>query len=150
MKSNDCSMRWQYGHLSTWATCVCVCFSASNTAFKEVLKQIESSPECGSLPMISFLILPMQRVTRLPLLMDVRNTLKHTVSLLFEIACKGGKNVLLLPSGTEVSSFSLHSCRPSVRRPLSRRMNTMQVAGRWRPSVRCDSVLSLCLLFGTN
>ncbi|KAJ8359316.1 hypothetical protein SKAU_G00158410 [Synaphobranchus kaupii] len=43
---------------------------ASNTAFKEVLKQIEMSAECGGLPMISFLILPMQRVTRLPLLMD--------------------------------------------------------------------------------
>lgn len=43
---------------------------ATNTAFKETLKQIESSSECGSLPMISFLILPMQRVTRLPLLLD--------------------------------------------------------------------------------
>ncbi|XP_020493787.1 rho guanine nucleotide exchange factor 16 [Labrus bergylta] len=42
----------------------------SNTAFKETLKQIEGSAECGSLPMISFLILPMQRVTRLPLLLD--------------------------------------------------------------------------------
>ncbi|XP_048877669.1 rho guanine nucleotide exchange factor 16-like [Brienomyrus brachyistius] len=38
--------------------------------FKEVLKQIEMKPECGGLPMLSFLILPMQRVTRLPLLMD--------------------------------------------------------------------------------
>ncbi|KAI1890474.1 hypothetical protein AGOR_G00154080 [Albula goreensis] len=43
---------------------------ANNTAFKEVLKQIEMSEGCGGLPMISFLILPMQRVTRLPLLMD--------------------------------------------------------------------------------
>ncbi|XP_029434010.1 rho guanine nucleotide exchange factor 16 [Rhinatrema bivittatum] len=43
---------------------------ASNPSFKETLKQIEMSPECGGLPMISFLILPMQRVTRLPLLMD--------------------------------------------------------------------------------
>ncbi|XP_051509761.1 rho guanine nucleotide exchange factor 16-like [Myxocyprinus asiaticus] len=43
---------------------------ASNTVFRETLKQIESSEECGGLPMISFLILPMQRVTRLPLLMD--------------------------------------------------------------------------------
>ncbi|CAL1606847.1 unnamed protein product [Knipowitschia caucasica] len=43
---------------------------SSNTAFKEALKQIESSGECGGLPMISFLILPMQRVTRLPLLLD--------------------------------------------------------------------------------
>ncbi|XP_070812103.1 rho guanine nucleotide exchange factor 16 [Pituophis catenifer annectens] len=42
----------------------------SNVAFKESLKQIEQKPECGSLPLISFLILPMQRVTRLPLLMD--------------------------------------------------------------------------------
>ncbi|KAM9476207.1 rho guanine nucleotide exchange factor 16 isoform 2-T2 [Clarias gariepinus] len=53
---------------------------ASNTVFKEVLKQIESSPECGGLPMISFLILPMQRVTRLPLLMDTicQKTTKQT------------------------------------------------------------------------
>ncbi|XP_031421437.2 rho guanine nucleotide exchange factor 16, partial [Clupea harengus] len=42
----------------------------SNSAFKEALKRIEGSSECGGLPMISFLILPMQRVTRLPLLMD--------------------------------------------------------------------------------
>nr|XP_060615141.1 rho guanine nucleotide exchange factor 16-like [Anolis sagrei ordinatus] len=43
---------------------------ATNPAFKETLKQIEQKPECGSLPLISFLILPMQRVTRLPLLLD--------------------------------------------------------------------------------
>ncbi|XP_054857672.1 rho guanine nucleotide exchange factor 16 [Eublepharis macularius] len=43
---------------------------ATNPAFKDILKQIEQKPECGSLPLISFLILPMQRVTRLPLLMD--------------------------------------------------------------------------------
>uniref|UniRef100_A0A3P8XPY5 Rho guanine nucleotide exchange factor (GEF) 16 n=1 Tax=Esox lucius TaxID=8010 RepID=A0A3P8XPY5_ESOLU len=42
----------------------------SNTAFKEALKQIEGSGESQGLPMISFLILPMQRVTRLPLLLD--------------------------------------------------------------------------------
>nr|XP_057940672.1 rho guanine nucleotide exchange factor 16 [Doryrhamphus excisus] len=42
----------------------------SNGAFKDALKQIEGSGECGGLPMISFLILPMQRVTRLPLLLD--------------------------------------------------------------------------------
>ncbi|KAM7404483.1 hypothetical protein PAMP_011827 [Pampus punctatissimus] len=43
---------------------------SSNIVFKETLKQIEGSSECGGLPMISFLILPMQRVTRLPLLLD--------------------------------------------------------------------------------
>uniref|UniRef100_A0AAQ6A7T4 Rho guanine nucleotide exchange factor 26 n=1 Tax=Amphiprion ocellaris TaxID=80972 RepID=A0AAQ6A7T4_AMPOC len=31
---------------------------------------IEGHPDCRNLPMISFLILPMQRITRLPLLMD--------------------------------------------------------------------------------
>ncbi|NXD25686.1 ARHGG factor, partial [Spelaeornis formosus] len=42
----------------------------TNPLFKETLKQIERKPECGGLPMLSFLILPMQRVTRLPLLLD--------------------------------------------------------------------------------
>lgn len=39
-------------------------------SFKELLTRIEAHPDCRNLPMISFLILPMQRVTRLPLLMD--------------------------------------------------------------------------------
>ncbi|XP_048397482.1 rho guanine nucleotide exchange factor 26-like isoform X2 [Stegostoma tigrinum] len=42
----------------------------TNPNFKEVLTKIEAHPDCRNLPMISFLILPMQRVTRLPLLMD--------------------------------------------------------------------------------
>ncbi|KAM7412217.1 hypothetical protein PAMA_021931 [Pampus argenteus] len=42
----------------------------SNNAFKETLKQIEGSSDCGGLPMISLLILPMQRVNRLSLLLD--------------------------------------------------------------------------------
>ncbi|XP_077747635.1 rho guanine nucleotide exchange factor 16 isoform X1 [Canis aureus] len=44
--------------------------TSSNAAFHEALKEIEKRPACGGLPMISFLILPMQRVTRLPLLTD--------------------------------------------------------------------------------
>ncbi|XP_069893271.1 rho guanine nucleotide exchange factor 16 [Dipodomys merriami] len=44
--------------------------STSNATFREVLREIEKRPACGGLPMISFLILPMQRVTRLPLLTD--------------------------------------------------------------------------------
>ncbi|XP_070609582.1 rho guanine nucleotide exchange factor 26 isoform X2 [Erythrolamprus reginae] len=43
---------------------------ATNPSFKDVLSRIETQEECRNLPMISFLILPMQRVTRLPLLMD--------------------------------------------------------------------------------
>uniref|UniRef100_A0A8C2SAI3 Rho guanine nucleotide exchange factor 16 n=1 Tax=Capra hircus TaxID=9925 RepID=A0A8C2SAI3_CAPHI len=42
----------------------------SNATFREALRAIEQRPACGGLPMISFLILPMQRVTRLPLLTD--------------------------------------------------------------------------------
>ncbi|VFV44628.1 rho guanine nucleotide exchange [Lynx pardinus] len=53
---------------------------SSNAAFHEALREIEKRPACGGLPMISFLILPMQRVTRLPLLTDARTHL--TVLLL--------------------------------------------------------------------
>ncbi|KAF7386532.1 hypothetical protein HZH68_013664 [Vespula germanica] len=38
--------------------------------FVEAVAQIESRPECQSLPLHSFLMLPMQRITRLPLLAD--------------------------------------------------------------------------------
>ncbi|XP_071147231.1 uncharacterized protein [Mytilus edulis] len=38
--------------------------------FNEALRRIERSPECQGLPMTSFLLLPMQRITRLPLLVD--------------------------------------------------------------------------------
>ncbi|XP_028369263.1 rho guanine nucleotide exchange factor 16 [Phyllostomus discolor] len=44
--------------------------TSSNAAFRDVLREIEKRPACGGLPMLSFLILPMQRVTRLPLLAD--------------------------------------------------------------------------------
>ncbi|NXB77984.1 ARHGG factor, partial [Donacobius atricapilla] len=54
----------------------------TNPLFKETLKQIERKPECGGLPLISFLILPMQRVTRLPLLLDTvqQKTNAHTAA----------------------------------------------------------------------
>ncbi|MED6266990.1 Rho guanine nucleotide exchange factor 26 [Characodon lateralis] len=53
---------------------------SKNSAFKEVLTRIEGHPDCRNLPMISFLILPMQRITRLPLLMDTicQKTLKDS------------------------------------------------------------------------
>ncbi|KAK3602432.1 hypothetical protein CHS0354_022219 [Potamilus streckersoni] len=38
--------------------------------FSEALKRLEQNPDCQGLPMISFLLLPMQRITRLPLLVD--------------------------------------------------------------------------------
>ncbi|RXG59234.1 Rho guanine nucleotide exchange factor 26, partial [Armadillidium vulgare] len=42
----------------------------NNPRFVEVLGRLEMSPVCQSLAMQSFLMLPMQRVTRLPLLID--------------------------------------------------------------------------------
>lgn len=42
----------------------------NNPRFVEVLAELESSPKCQSLAMHSFLMLPMQRITRLPLLLD--------------------------------------------------------------------------------
>lgn len=41
---------------------------SENCFFAEVLTDLESSPVCQSLSMYSFLMLPMQRITRLPLL----------------------------------------------------------------------------------
>uniref|UniRef100_UPI00358F6BA5 rho guanine nucleotide exchange factor 26 n=1 Tax=Myxine glutinosa TaxID=7769 RepID=UPI00358F6BA5 len=41
-----------------------------NKNFKDMLQKLESHPDCNSLTLVSFLILPMQRATRLPLLMD--------------------------------------------------------------------------------
>ncbi|XP_043120161.1 rho guanine nucleotide exchange factor 26-like [Puntigrus tetrazona] len=62
-------------------------------SFKEVLTRIETHPDCRNLPMISFLILPMQRVTRLPLLMDTicQKTPKESAS--YE-ACKKALHVI--------------------------------------------------------
>lgn len=40
------------------------------TAFVNALRKLENHPSCQSLSLHSFLMLPMQRVTRLPLLMD--------------------------------------------------------------------------------
>ncbi|XP_059485709.1 uncharacterized protein LOC132202666 [Neocloeon triangulifer] len=42
----------------------------TNSAFSDVLTRLESDPECQALSLHSFLMLPMQRVTRLPLLFD--------------------------------------------------------------------------------
>ncbi|GAB6019068.1 hypothetical protein CHUAL_000694 [Chamberlinius hualienensis] len=42
----------------------------SNSEFVEVLRRLESNSVCQGLTMYSFLLLPMQRITRLPLLLD--------------------------------------------------------------------------------
>lgn len=48
----------------------CLFCRENNPRFLEVLNRLESSPVCQSLAMHSFLMLPMQRITRLPLLVD--------------------------------------------------------------------------------
>ncbi|KAJ6669389.1 hypothetical protein lerEdw1_008198, partial [Lerista edwardsae] len=76
---------------------------ATNPAFKEVLSRIESQEDCRNLPMISFLILPMQRVTRLPLLMDVRTSHFKLFSALFVLLMKAG---LPNPDLVSMNNFS--------------------------------------------
>ncbi|XP_021108979.1 rho guanine nucleotide exchange factor 26 isoform X2 [Heterocephalus glaber] len=68
---SDTMTKTERHHLFSNITDVCEASKkATNPSFKEVLSRIESHEDCRNLPMISFLILPMQRVTRLPLLMD--------------------------------------------------------------------------------
>lgn len=45
-------------------------FCSDNARFQEALATLERSKECQGLNMSSFLLLPMQRITRLPLLLD--------------------------------------------------------------------------------
>lgn len=45
-------------------------FCRERPGFSEVLRQFESSAVCQSLTLYSFLMLPMQRITRWPLLVD--------------------------------------------------------------------------------
>ncbi|NXA64186.1 ARHGG factor, partial [Mohoua ochrocephala] len=65
----------------------------TNPLFKETLKQIERKPECGGLPMISFLILPMQRVTRLPLLLDTVQQKTNACTAAYEAATRAVKAI---------------------------------------------------------
>lgn len=127
---------------------VFVSFSTSNTAFKEVLKQIESTPECGALPMISFLILPMQRVTRLPLLMDVRSMHIQTQFFFYRIwICLQRRNMSLPPSASEVVFFLCTFMQTICQKTT--KQTTEYYAARWALkaiSKVWQSVLSLYLL----
>lgn len=82
---------------------------ATNPSFKEVLSRIESHEDCRNLPMISFLILPMQRVTRLPLLMDVRHGLLALSSAGSCAAINLIKNIILISLGSMYYISSIKS-----------------------------------------
>ena len=58
-----------------------------NPKFVEALRHLESSPICQSLAMHSFLMLPMQRITRLPLLVDAIYNRLNTTSPEYQ-SCK--------------------------------------------------------------
>ncbi|XP_046547057.1 LOW QUALITY PROTEIN: ephexin-1-like [Haliotis rubra] len=45
-------------------------FYGKRVEYVDAVRRLERNPECQSLPMSSFLLLPMQRITRLPLLVD--------------------------------------------------------------------------------
>ncbi|KFP90534.1 Rho guanine nucleotide exchange factor 16, partial [Apaloderma vittatum] len=87
----------------------------TNPLFKETLKQIERKPECGGLPMISFLILPMQRVTRLPLLLDVMCQKTKACTAAYGAATRALKAISKV---RPCASSPLPTCR-SIARALS-------------------------------
>ena len=75
-----------------------------NPKFVEALRQLESSPICQSLAMHSFLMLPMQRITRLPLLVDAIYNRLNSTSPEYQ-SCKDALqtlnkvlNILILPN----------------------------------------------------
>ena len=58
---------------------------SENPRFVEAVRELEASPICQSLKMQSFLMLPMQRITRLPLLIDAIFTRLDSDSSEFEV-----------------------------------------------------------------
>ncbi|XP_037356210.1 rho guanine nucleotide exchange factor 16 [Talpa occidentalis] len=65
----------------------------NNAAFREALRVIETRPACGGLPVLSFLILPMQRVTRLPLLTDTLCVKSQGHPQRYSAACRALKAI---------------------------------------------------------
>ena len=80
----------------------------------DLLRDLESSPVCQSLAMHSFLMLPMQRITRLPLLIDAiyhrlarLNFVAHLFSLSFYICA-------FYSSRLNVTSDEYESCKEAL------------------------------------
>ena len=72
----------------------------------EALRNLESSPLCQKLSMESFLNLPMQRVTRLPLLLDaIQKMLQQTGSVEEREACKQALEAVREVTYTEMFCF---------------------------------------------
>merc|ERR1712223_764435 len=77
---------------------------SENPRFVESLKELESSPVCQSLKMQSFLMLPMQRITRLPLLIDAIFSRLDSNSSEFEV-CR---------EALEIINKVVHECNDSA------------------------------------
>ena len=80
-------------------------YSSENPRFVESLKELESSPVCQSLKMQSFLMLPMQRITRLPLLIDAIFSRLDSNSSEFEV-CREALEIINKVNYTRKSFFS--------------------------------------------
>ena len=78
---------------------------SENPRFVESLKELESSPVCQSLKMQSFLMLPMQRITRLPLLIDAIFSRLDSNSSEFEVC----REALEIINKVKLRKF-LHFC----------------------------------------
>lgn len=63
-------LRSRHNRLSVRYVKRILCFREKNLKFNEALQRLESDHKCQSLSLHSFLMLPMQRITRLPLLVD--------------------------------------------------------------------------------
>ena len=81
-----------------------LCYRSENPKFVDALRHLESSPVCQSLAMHSFLMLPMQRITRLPLLVDAIYNRLNSTSPEYQ-SCKDALqtlnkvlNILILPN----------------------------------------------------
>ena len=81
--------------------------------FAEELCRLESSPGCNKLPLLSFLLLPMQRVTRLPLLMTA--IVNAADSAGDQKICKKAKHALGVVNKVRLIFCDLVHLRSSVK-----------------------------------
>ena len=75
-----CELSFVPMYVVSMTICWCVIFRDDSILFREYVKRLESHDCCQKLQLQSFLLLPMQRITRMPLLiLNILNriTLQH-------------------------------------------------------------------------
>ncbi|XP_017775563.1 PREDICTED: uncharacterized protein LOC108561925 [Nicrophorus vespilloides] len=107
------------------------------TTFTDFLKQLESSSACQLLTLHSFLMLPMQRITRWPLLMDAvlkrlspqdeeYLSCQHALALLNKIVCQCNEGARKMERMTEMKRIAEQLDFPKSITPL-----TVVTGSRW-------------------